>query len=967
LQHPNIVAIHEVGVHQGQHYFAMDLVEGPSLARIVAAGPLPAKRAARYIQIVAEAIEYAHQRGILHRDLKPSNILLDQSDQPWVTDFGLAKRLEGDSSLTLSGQVLGSPSYMPPEQCNSQRGKVGRRSDVHALGATLYHLITGRAPFMAATVAETLRQVQADEPAAPQLLNPSVPRDLATICLKCLEKEPEKRYPTARALSDELGRFLNNEPIYARPVGSAGKAWRWCRRKPIVASLTAAVALVALAGLAGVMWQGQRASEAAAEAQRQRDVAQGGRYAGQMKLAHAEYQAGRLGGALKLLKDQIPLPGQRDFRGFDWRFLYGLCSSSPGELIATNASGFLSADFSPDGLTLALGAGDGYVELLDAHTRQRIKRWQAHRGATDCLAFYPRNNNWLTTVSGDDGVLKLWDIAREYVLLSTNVSRGMWSDLVFSPGGRFLATRAPDALSVDLWEFHAELAGAIPTLVLRTNLGFLGPATFSPNERTLVVCNDLRRAKPEFTLARFDLATGLLGTNLPQMHIDLISSAKFSPDGKALATGGADERVVVWDVERWIPVSTNQSDFILVSSLVFTPDGRTLFASSWDQNLRSWDLKNSTQTMLLRGHSGSVNRLAVAPDRRAVVSAGGDGTVRLWPLATVELTPVVRPREGCTTLFSSNLRAPLESKQTAIWAVAVAPAQDRAVACDRDHLILCDLLTQAVVTTVLVTNGSGAKGVGTGRLTFSPDGRTLAVATGDGRVAFLDAVTLRRLKETDKLHDSQITHIAFALDGTVLVTGGGFGTGVRLTHVASGTNLWNIPDRRSAFPVGALAVSPDGKLLATGSTNESVLVWDIAARRVVAGSPRTQKVRFLHDVVFAPDGQVLAFADEQGAIFLWDLSGKRAGRKLVGHAGAANTLAFSPDGRTLASGGMDHTIRLWHPQIDQEVAVLTGHQNWIWCLAFADHGNALLSGSRDGTLRLWRALSSEQVGTQSHQ
>jgi serine/threonine protein kinase len=246
LLHPNIVAIHEVGVHQGLQYFAMDFVEGQSLAKLLGNGPLPAKRAAAYLKTIAEAIHYAHERGLLHRDLKPSNVLIDSSDQPRVTDFGLARRLEGDSELTLSGQVLGSPNYMPPEQAEAKRGQLSRRSDVYALGAMLYHVLTGRPPFVGETISDTLGQVINSEPVSPRLLNPSVPRDLETLCLKCLEKEPAKRYPTAQALVDELSRFLRNEPIEARPISPLEKMWRGCRRKPALTGLSAATVLLLL-------------------------------------------------------------------------------------------------------------------------------------------------------------------------------------------------------------------------------------------------------------------------------------------------------------------------------------------------------------------------------------------------------------------------------------------------------------------------------------------------------------------------------------------------------------------------------------------------------------------------------------------------------------------------------------------------------------------------------------------------
>ena len=263
LQHPNIVAIHEVGAHEGQPFFAMDYVEGQSLARLNAEREVRnaewLRRAARYVKIVAEAIHYAHEHGILHRDLKPSNVLIDESDQPRVTDFGLAKRLHHDSELTLSGQVLGSPNYMPPEQAAAKRGLVGRRSDVYSLGAILYHLLTGRPPFVGETLTDTLQEVVNTEPVSPRLLNPSVPRDLETICLKCLEKEPARRYQTAQALAEELDRFLRNEPIQARPVGPAGETLALVpaatgRRGPVLGLL-----VVWPAGLAGILWQWGRA------------------------------------------------------------------------------------------------------------------------------------------------------------------------------------------------------------------------------------------------------------------------------------------------------------------------------------------------------------------------------------------------------------------------------------------------------------------------------------------------------------------------------------------------------------------------------------------------------------------------------------------------------------------------------------------------------------------------------------
>jgi serine/threonine-protein kinase len=246
LQHPNVVAIHEVGELEGRHFFSMDYVDGKSLSDVVRRTPLPAVRAARYVKSIAVAVQYAHERGILHRDLKPHNVLIDLNDQPRITDFGLAKQIEVDSDLTVSGAVLGTPSYMPPEQAAGRRREIGPASDVYSLGAILYDAITGRPPFRAETPIDTLRQVLDAEPAAPRLLNRKVPRDLETICLKCLAKEKHQRYATARDLAQDLDRFLKHEPIRARPFSRVERLWRWARRNPAIACLVGATAVLLL-------------------------------------------------------------------------------------------------------------------------------------------------------------------------------------------------------------------------------------------------------------------------------------------------------------------------------------------------------------------------------------------------------------------------------------------------------------------------------------------------------------------------------------------------------------------------------------------------------------------------------------------------------------------------------------------------------------------------------------------------
>lgn len=864
LRHPNIVAIYETGESDGQHYFSMEFVEGRSLAEIGRDGPLPAQRAARYAKVIAEAIHCAHQQGTLHRDLKPSNVLIDANDRPRVTDFGLAKRMHGDFSLTGSGQMLGSPNYMPPEQAGENAGvHASAASDVYSLGATLYFLVTGRPPFVAGVLGDTLHQLLHADPVPPRLLNPSVPLDLQTICLKCLEKEPDKRYPTSQALADELGRFLKNEPIRARPVSRLERAWRWCRRKPVLATLILAVHLVGATGIAGILWQWRRAETSATNERHEHHIAEGRLYAAQMNLAHAAYKAGKIGGALKLLRAQPP-----EFRGFEWRYIFSLCLAreSPNEILAVNARGFTAVDYSPDQRTVALGTGDGSVEVYDMQSRQPVKRWPAHSGPVDDLAFHPTNANWLATVSGDDGLLKLWDVAGQRMLRSTNGPKGPFAHVAFSPEGNILAFGAPDGASVNLWKFEPPTT-ATPSLTLKTNLNFNVPleVAFAPDNQTVALCNV---GVMWNRVVLYDLPSGRI-IRFPDRHSDLIFSAAFSPDGSLLATGGADEQVVVWDTKKQTPRRTNTTELVHVTALVFAPDGENLFAGGWDQNLLCWNLGNQSEPITLRGHSAAVNALAMSGNGRSLVSAGRDGTARLWNLGGKDTTAPPLLREGFSTLLSADKS--LQAGQEAVFAVAISPTRDKLAAGTPTRLFLFDLATGSeLASTALNTVFDGEETNSFCGLGFSPDGKTLAAGSGIGTLALVDAETMKRIKPLARPHTQQIWRTAFALNGAVLVTGGGLGDGVAISDAASGRVLTKFAAIEGSFPEQPLAVSPNGQLLAVSSPAQFVLVRDLASGQVVARCP--QKVRFLHAVTFSPDGKLVAYSDELGGVFLWNFS-----------------------------------------------------------------------------------------------